>query len=412
MKPGRVRIFYPADPSGVVAGGIDTFIRGIIKWAPPELEFSLVGMSTDTVARPLGRWSTCLAGPKPYAFYPAVVAAAPGTRGRLPLSLRYAFGAWRHARAVRSDFDVFDFHRPEPSLLYLADARPKNAYFHQDPETISTTASDNLWRRLPAAYERIEARAVAELDSAWCVRETGVQTLRARYPALGNRVNFLPTWVDAEVFNPAPAPQREALRQTLGPSLGADPASRWIVFVGRLDTQKNPALLLESFARVRQGGANATLLLVGDGVLRKNLERQVQEAGIADRVRFLGLRPQAEIARLLQAADLFALSSAYEGMPMALLEALGCGTPVITTDVGEVKLVVQTGHNGVVVASHAAPDYAAALAQALDLAPHGRQAAVQAVARFQPAQVLAPVYARYVELAAASAVAPRVGARA
>ena len=412
MKPGRVRIFYPADPSGVVAGGIDTFIRGIVKWAPPALEFSLVGMTTDPAARPVGRWSTCHAGTKPYSFYPVVVAAAPGTRGRLPLSMRYAFGAWRHGRAVRSGFDVFDFHRPEPSLLYLADQRPKNAYFHQDPKTISTTASDNLWRRLPAGYERIEARAVEALSSAWCVRESGVQTLRSRYPALGERIRFLPTWVDAEVFHPAPPPGREALREALGPDLGADPKCRWIVFVGRLDTQKNPSLLLEAFARIRRGGADATLLLVGDGVLRKDLQRQAQDAGIADRVRLLGLQPQARIARLLQAADLFALSSAYEGMPMALLEALGCGTPAISTDVGEVQRVVQTGVNGVVVGSHAAEDFAAGLNLALQSAAGWRQAALQAVASYQPAQVLAPVYARYAELAAAAPRTPDSGDRA
>ena len=52
MSASRVRIFYPADPVGVVPGGIDTFIRGILKWAPEDIEFSLIGMTTDAVERP------------------------------------------------------------------------------------------------------------------------------------------------------------------------------------------------------------------------------------------------------------------------------------------------------------------------------------------------------------------------
>ena len=400
----HVRIFYPADPAGVVPGGIDTFIRGLIKWAPDELEFSLIGMSTDEQARPVGRWTPCWAGPRAYAFFPVVGVADAGTRGKVPLSLRYTAGAWQYRTRLRSDFDVYDFHRPEPSLLYLADPRPKNAYFHQDPKIIESAASDNLWRKLPAAYEQLEAQAVQHLSSAWCVRETGVATLRQRYPALGERVRFIPTWVDAEVFHPVTPAQRLRLREGFAAEHGLPLQARWISFVGRLDTQKNPGLLLEAFARVvaphAQGpAASAVLLLVGNGVLRAELEARARSLGLKQQVRFLGLQSQDTIARLLQAADLFALSSAYEGMPMALLEALGCGTPAVVTDVGEVRRVVHDDVNGVVVQRHDASAFAAGLARALAAAPQWREAALRAVAAYQPARVLAPVYDNYLLLA-------------
>lgn len=400
----HVRIFYPADPAGVVPGGIDTFIRGLIKWAPEELEFSLIGMSTDPKARPVGHWTPCHAGHRQYAFFPVVDVADAGTRGKVPLSLRYTAGAWQHRARLRSDFDVYDFHRPEPSLLYLADPRPKNAYFHQDPKTIDSAASDNLWRKLPAAYEKLEAQAVNQLSSAWCVRDSGVITLRQRYPQLAERVRFIPTWVDAEVFHPVSPAQRQALREAFAAEFNLPLQARWISFVGRLDTQKNPGLLLEAFARTvapdaRGLATHAVLLLVGNGVLRAELEARARALGLQQRVRFLGLQAQDTIARLLQAADLFALSSAYEGMPMALLEALGCGTPAVVTDVGEVRRVVFDGVNGVVVQRHDVAAFAAGLAKGLAAAPHWRHAALQAVAEYQPAQVLAPVYENYLTLA-------------
>jgi len=399
MSTSNVRIFYPADPVGVVPGGIDTFIRGIVKWAPPELDFSLVGMSTDALERPAGQWTRCSVGRREFDFFPVVQVADAGGRGRVPLSVRFMAGAWRHRAQLRHDFDVFDFHRVEPILLYGDDPRPKNAFFHQDPKTLRLSASDNLWRRLPAGYERIEARAAGLLSSAFCVREPGVQTLRQRYPALAGKISFVPTWVDAEVFFPADPPERQALRHALALELGLDTQLPWIISVGRLDTQKNPALLLAAFARLVARGRDATLLMVGDGVLRRDLERQAQAAGIAERVHFLGLRDPATIANLLRAADLFAMPSAYEGMPMALLEALGSGTPAVVTDVGEVRRVVNTGHNGIVVSQHEEAAFAGALAQALRAAPNWRAAAVAAVARYQPAQVLAPIYDNYLALA-------------
>lgn len=400
----HVRIFYPSDPAGVVPGGIDTFIRGLIKWAPAELQFSLVGMSTDEKARPVGRWGSCWAGPREYAFFPVVGVADAGTRSKVPLSARYTAGAWQHRAQLRSDFDIFDFHRPEPSLLYLTDPRPKNAYFHQDPKTIDSVASDNLWRKLPSAYEKLEARAVQQLSSAWCVRETGVATLRQRYPALADRFRFIPTWVDAEVFHPVDAAQRQRLREAFAAEHGLPLQARWISFVGRLDTQKNPGLLLEAFARVvapdAQGlAAHAVLLLVGNGVLRADLEARARALGLQPHVRFLGLQSQDTIARLLQAADLFALSSAYEGMPMALLEALGCGTPAVVTDVGEVRRVVHDDVNGIVVQRHDVTAFADGLARALAAAPQWRDAALRAVSDYQPARVLAPVYENYLQLA-------------
>jgi len=401
MNKVAVRIFYPADPAGVVPGGIDTFIRGIVKSAPPELAFSLVGMTTDTEARPLGQWTRCVVGPGTqggFDFFPVVAVADAGGRGRLPLSLRFTAGAWRHRAELVRDFDVFDFHRPEPSLAYLSDSRPKNAFFHQDPKTIGSVSSDNLWRRLPAGYERLERLAARQLASAWCVRDSGVATLRQRYPALAEKLQFLPTWVDAEVFYPASDKGRQTLREQWSRELGISPQLPWIVFVGRLDTQKNPALLLEAFAKLRQAGRDAVLLMVGDGVLRRDLTRQAQSARITEHVRFLGLKPQFEIARLLQACDLFAMSSAYEGMPMALLEALGCGTPAVVTDVGEVKRVVTNGINGIIVSRPDAEAFAHGLQQALTAGGAWRSAAVAAVQAFQPATVLAPVYANYLAL--------------
>lgn len=397
----RIRIFYPADPIGVVPGGIDTFIRGILKWAPDDLGFSLVGVTTDPMARVPGRWSRCSTGRGCFDFFPVTTLTQPGRRGRLPLSLRFTAAAWRHRAALRDGFDVFEFHRVEPSLLYLSDPRPKNAYFHQDPESLRLPASDNLWRRMPALYEGIEKLTMRSMSTVWCVHEIGVGVLRTRYPAQAARIRFVPTWVDADEFMPPGIEERASLRNTVAGRLGISTDDQWIVSVGRLDTQKNPAMMLGAFARLRAAGRRLRLLVVGDGVLRESLQLLAERAGVADRVHFLGLCKTAVIADLLKAADLFALSSAYEGMPMALLEALGCGLPAVVTEVGEVRRVVHDGINGAIADGHSEESFAQALDFGLDHATDWRgRPALDAVAAFRPAEVLAPVYENYRALVA------------
>jgi exopolysaccharide biosynthesis WecB/TagA/CpsF family protein len=407
MNPTRVRIFYPADPVGVVPGGIDTFLRGMIQWAPQDIQFSLVGMTTDLTARPVFQWSEATLGTRTFDCFPVVHVGNAGTRGRIPLSVQYIQGLRAHRAQVRHDFEIFDFHRLEPSLLFESDLRPKNAYFHQDPEFVRLSASDNLWKHMPGIYEKMEGRAMRAMASAWCVRESGVAVLRKRYPQKAERLQFIPTWVDTDLFHPVATDARLTLRSTLAATHQLPLDNSWIVTVGRLDTQKDPFLMLEAFSRLRARGHMANWLVVGDGVLRAELERAVQAAGLSESVHFLGLQAPQQIANILRASDAYALSSAYEGMPMALLEALGSGLPVVTTEVGEVRKVMREGINGLVCTDRNPEGFAQALEQVLTNSAHWDQQAIQTtVHAFHPSKVLQPAYDNYRMLGA-----PQLAAR-
>lgn len=400
MNITRVRTFYPADPVGIVPGGVDTFIRGIIKWAPEDIEFSLIGMTTDQAERPAGRWTRCSLGRREFDFYPVVHVADAGGRSRIPLSLRYTLAIALAPKTVRQDFDVFEFHRVEPGLLFSDEPRPKNAFFHTDMSVIRTaTRTDLRWKYFPGIYDSIERRIVPGLSSIWCVSTSVVTTLQSRYPAYPEVIRFIPTWVDTEVFSPLPDGRRTEQREHLAAALNVDPAASWIVSVGRLDITKNPQLLLSAFARLVSEGRRIVLLIIGDGILRAGLEKWVVEEGLSAQVCFLGLRGPTEIATILAASNVFALSSAYEGMPMAVLEALGSGLPVATTDVGEVRKVVRSGTNGAIAVDDSIEGFSACLEDVLDHLDHYRgEPAIQAIRTFHPAEVLRPVYDNYREL--------------
>lgn len=119
------------------------------------------------------------------------------------------------------------------------------------------------------------------------------------------------------------------------------------VSVARFAPQKNHALLLNAFARGPASHPHARLVLVGDGALRAELETQAKSLGLADRIRFLGLR--SDIPDALGASDVFVLSSDYEGNPLSILEAMASGLPILSTAVGGVPSLVESGTHGFLV---------------------------------------------------------------
>jgi glycosyltransferase involved in cell wall biosynthesis len=394
----NVAILHPIDPAGHVPSGIDAFIRGVLKFAPPDINYTLFGATSDPVARPPGKLAKVVLGERAIEYWPLVTMGARAERGFMPLTIRYMYALLgARKRGLLAAFNVLDFHRIEPSLLFFDDPRPKNVLLHQDMSVIRDANSDILWRRAPWFYEWLERRAFSRMQRIFAVRQSAVQRYRQRYPEFSDRFAFIPTWVDSTVFVPSPSEStrgltRAALRRRIGMPLDA----RLLVFVGRLDQQKDPLLLIESFKLSVAAMPNLHLAIVGDGVLRSRVQEVVRANRLTAQVHFLGVRPPLEIAEILRAADLYVLCSAYEGMPIAMLEALATGLPVVSTDVGEVRLVVRDGINGQISSAREPNSFADAILRVLSRAETFRGAACeQAVSKYRPEPVLENIFANH-----------------
>lgn len=158
---------------------------------------------------------------------------------------------------------------------------------------------------------------------------------------LGGRVpvQVVKNGIDVARFAPVPE-ERAALRERL--AIPADAPVVGTVAVFR--AQKRLDLWLEAAARL---GPATRLLLVGDGPLRAEVEARARSLGLTGRVVFAGL--QAEVRPFYGAMDLFMSSSEFEGLPLALLEAMAAGLPVVVTAVGGVPEVVEPGRQGALV---------------------------------------------------------------
>jgi glycosyltransferase involved in cell wall biosynthesis len=263
-----------------------------------------------------------------------------------PQSLyRSALGAARRLQAAGQAFDVIDAH-----------------YFYPDG-----VAAAQLGRalRLPVAITGrgtdltlIPKGAGARRQIVWASQEASVnvavcEDLRRRLVALGapeERTLTLRNGVDLDCFTPG---CRAEARVALGVS------GFVIASVGSLIPRKGHALTIEAL----QDLPDCTLLIAGPGPLRAELEALARRLGVAERVRFLGEVPHAELARVYRAADVFVLASEREGWANVLLEAMACGTPVVATDVNGAPEVVRSRAAGLLVRQRSAQAIARAVSR-------------------------------------------------
>ncbi|MBI4997780.1 MAG: glycosyltransferase [Rhodocyclales bacterium] len=136
------------------------------------------------------------------------------------------------------------------------------------------------------------------------------------------------------------------------------------VTVGRLAAVKNHAMMIRAFQLVLQSHPDASLLIVGDGPERTSLEALVHELGVAGQVSFLGFRQ--DVGQVLALADVFLMTSRYEGISIAVLEAMCAGLPVLATNVGGIPETVVDGATGILVPSEDVPAMASGMLQLLN----------------------------------------------
>jgi glycosyltransferase involved in cell wall biosynthesis len=201
-------------------------------------------------------------------------------------------------------------------------------------DTIHTSAATPPARRM--AY-----RFTTRLSDCVTAVSSGVAAAcRADGIARPDGLVVIPNGIDTARWMPD-----SAVRAQVREELGVGDGFLWCT-VGRLEPVKDHALLLQALTALP---ARAHLVIAGSGRLAPELHSLARELRLETRVRFPGFQPDPR--RWLQAADGFALTSRWEGLPMSLLEAGACGLPCVATDVSGVREILDDGVTGFVAAA-------------------------------------------------------------
>lgn len=204
-------------------------------------------------------------------------------------------------------------------------------------------------------------------DRSWLERQTA-RLLATRLVGVSPTIRdlFIREWgipasrIDM-FYNAVPMEQYISLPPEAGGAVDAGPV---ITNIGRLSPQKAQNLLLDAAKLVLARHPDARFMIVGQGRLEQPLKEQAQRLGISDNIIFTGLRH--DIPALLGESDIFVLSSLWEGLPLTAVEAMAAARPVVLTDVGGNRDIVEDGVQGLIVPPNDVPALAEAILQLLD----------------------------------------------
>ena len=244
-------------------------------------------------------------------------------------------GLWRLWNLLhREQFDVIETFTHDSNMLALP-----FAWAARVPVRIAThhgiVAGISLWR------EKLHAWMINH-DIAHCIVAVSALTRQKLLEEgiRGDRIVVIPNGI---VPLRVEGVNKSEVRKEAG--VGAD--DPFLLAVGRLVYSKAHEILIASMPAVLKRFPNAKVGICGDGVLRSRLEQQIQSLGLSNSVKLLG--HSDHVAKFLAGADIFVMPSLWEGLPIALLEAMSAGLPVIATNVEGVEEVVTEGKNGLLV---------------------------------------------------------------
>ncbi len=212
-------------------------------------------------------------------------------------------------------------------------------FSHKLPYIISLRGAD-----VPGYSERFDSlygKLLPLIKNIWryagqvVANSAGLKDLAARNFS-AEKISIIPNGVDTEEFQPQPE-----LR----------PAGKFVITPGasRLTERKGLNYLIEAVKLIEKKYPQVELKIMGDGNAKEQLEAQVKELALEERVEFIGRVPREKTTAYYQAASVFVLPSLNEGMSNALLEAISCGLPVIVTDTGGTSELITDGEGGFIV---------------------------------------------------------------
>lgn len=251
---------------------------------------------------------------------------------------------------IRYIFNLFFMKKPTNSLVHVQSPLYilPFIFFKKNNFIISTLHGDNSkairrkkGRLISVIYDSIEKFALKQADKIIAVDNGTKYIYLKKHPWLQEKIVMAPVGVDIEKFKPID-------KQKIRHKYKFNTDDKIILYVGRLRNDKGVDTLLKAFRQIEGVISNAKLVIVGDGKDAHRLMKLATEFAL-DNVFFLGTIEHDKIPEIMNCADVFALASLYESGPLVVQEALACGIPVVTTNVGRVQEFIRDDSIGRIV---------------------------------------------------------------
>ena len=356
----RILYFESCDFENFPIGGTLTFSKQLVEHV--DAEFYLVGFGDKT--DPIGVWFPKVIKSRVINYF-AIASVESIKLTKLPRRLVACYFLNKYLDLIWRESEKYDIvFTQSPELVF-----PLSRYkwrkmifcFAGLTNSISNSRFEYL-RFFGAKYEKLLMKKLNEkfdLILAAADNFTIGEKIK-KYNTLNLSIISFPTRFDAQVFKPIP---RVHARLELN-----IPAEKIIIVtVGRLSRVKGWQDLIESFRKFLRVYPFSELIFIGDGEEKENIQEFSQSEINDGTISLVGFKSAREISVYLNSANIFAMFSYFEGWPTAMVEAIACGIPVVTSRVSGVAEMIDPGVNGFIVDDRDVENFALRLIDGLSL---------------------------------------------
>jgi|GEM_PF-6957547 len=331
----QLAILHSGDLEKVSVGGIDRYVKSLIEYFEND-EITVYGTGHAGEVTIGKRYIREYHG-KRYCFVPITV------DDRKPLSIYYMLQEFKWIKKL-SEYDCVYAQRTEYSIPFIF---RKSAKLIQIIHGSSKYSKIGFGSKKAIVHLALEKMAISIATKTFVIlnrEEFGVPYYQKRYKKYAKRIAYARNLINPEIYYPRDRLTcRKELRLPIDREL--------IIFVGRLEDRSKRVLLLPKVCRkIVELGYQYDFIIVGDGPDKEKMEQLVDDLNVRDYFKFVGyVDDRGLIAQYYCAGNLAINVSAFEGTCTSNLEALSCGIPLVSTDVGDIREVLDGNHNGIIV---------------------------------------------------------------
>ena len=308
-------------------GGIEPIIRAMSETDSVQ-RWTIVGVSSN--AERVGTWRRQQCNSVELNFLPILYLDKDNRQTKkFPDSLLYILKLLRLCRGLKPR--VIHAHRIEIGLIasFIWPRTPVVVFIHNESHQLSRNSnSSSFWRFAPSLHSAVTELTLIRSNRIIVFNEFEYRRLSAKKSMVFRSYS----WFDPDVFKLN--------------NIDQDSSSFIISWVGRLETEKDPFLFLESLRVLREASYDFKANVIGSGTLLRKLQDLSSKYELEPHVNFLGSIQKESLASMLSSSTVLVQTSHYEGSPTSLIESLACGTPVVSTFTGDPDEVIIDGLNG------------------------------------------------------------------
>lgn len=332
----RIAILFPGNLKNISLGGIDSYVKSII-FSANDCEITVYGICEPGEYVLGKRYDREYKG-KRYSYI------ALCTSKRKPLSLYYTISETRWIKRLLNEYDSIFLQRIEFALPFLFRGNKRVSQIIHGSGKYYEYSYGKLRYFFYSILECFSIMITGKTFIIMNNEKYGVPYYKKKYKLYSERFFYAINPVTFDVFV-------KKDRRTARKELGLIDSDKIVLYIGRIiDNPKRALLIPRICEELNRIGTQASFIVAGNGPDEDRLKRIVCEMGLEKQVICVGyIDDNEEISRYLNAADVTINMSMYEGTCTSNIESVACGTPVVSTDVGEIRELIQEGINGIIV---------------------------------------------------------------